>query len=152
MSTKTDITNSINTIDDGGLNTASEVRATLNTLKDNAYGSVITELVSTGSEVLNNTTKDLSTKYYSLSYVKQGRLVSLNGNLTNKTGSILSSSTWFTFNSGEFLPASTPCEFIGTTSTGSDVLCKIIGNTFTVVGSIGNNQTIYFNTNYFTQD
>jgi len=108
MSTKTDITNSINTINDGGLNTASEVRATLNTLKDNAYGDRITEKDTSSVKVVTSENTINTSLGYQLTFVKQGRFVNVQGFLINNSASIVGDSAaddyFFEIISSEFLP------------------------------------------------
>lgn len=77
MSSKVDITNSINTIDDGGQNTASEVRAVFETLNDEFFSEV---------ETISGTT--LLGFSYDFKFLKQGNTVILQGELTNNSGLI----------------------------------------------------------------
>lgn len=151
--TKTDITNSINTIDNGGNNTAAEVRAVLEDLRDNDYGTVVIESYTNLADNTPNTTPNGTTHYYNLKFNKQGRNVTVIGTLTNKTGSIVSNTKWLDIDAGDYTHDSNTCFFIGTSTTDSAAIrCNLIGTALTVVGSIGNNETIEVNFTYTTQD
>lgn len=84
MATKAEIQSQINTIDDGGLNTAIEVRDVLGTnpssLLENSYGTEIIEDEST----LNGITVSNVNFKYDVKILKQGRSVSLNGSFTKQ--------------------------------------------------------------------
>lgn len=150
MATKTDLTNSINTIDDGGLNTASEVRATLNNLKDNAYGSVILDTQATTNILTADNATD---RQYSASILKQGREVSIKGFLKNNTGSMISAEVFFTINAGEYTQDTNVVTFYAKRQTdGTNVRCALGSSTLTLIDTIGANQTIFFELTYFTQD
>tara|TARA_R100000541_G_scaffold45643_1_gene52619 strand:+ start:3378 stop:3830 length:453 start_codon:yes stop_codon:yes gene_type:complete len=150
MSTKLDITNSINTIDDGGLNTALEVRTTLNTLKDNAYGSVINDTQAT-TNIL--TADNATNRQYNINIVKQGRKVLLIGFLKNNTASMISGEVFLTINAGEYTQDSNVITFYAKKQFGgSNVRCSLGANTLTLIDTIGANETIFFETTYFTQN
>lgn len=150
MSTKTDITNSINTIDDGGLNTAAEVRATLTTLKDNAYGSVILDTQASTNVVTADNATD---RQYSISVLKQGREVTMKGFLKNNTGFMIAAEVFFTINAGEYTQDSNVITFYAKKQTdGSNVRCALGASTLTLIDTIGANQTIFFELTYYTQD
>lgn len=149
--TKTDITNSINTIDDGGNNTALEVRTTLGNIRDNSYGTVVIESYTNLADNTVNTTPNGTTHYYGLKFNKQGRDITVYGTLTNKTGSIVSNEKWLDIDAGEYTQDGNACVFTGTSTTSSNsIRCKLIGSALTVVGAIGNNETIEVNFTYTT--
>ena len=108
MSTKAQVTSSINTIDDGGLNTATEVRDTLNVLKDNSYGDRITEKDSDVTKVVTSENTINTDLQYRLTFVKQGRFVNVQGFLTNTSASIVGYSVvndyYFEIVGADFLP------------------------------------------------
>ena len=66
---KADITVQINTIDDGGVNPASEVRAVYEVLNDNFYGEKTTD-TNASTNVLTEFT---STKAYDVKTIKKRR-------------------------------------------------------------------------------
>lgn len=149
--TKTDITNSINTIDDGGNNTAAEVRAVLEDLRDNDYGTVVIESYTNLADNTPNTTPNSTTHYYNLKLVKQGRNVTVYGTLTNKTGSIVSNEKWLDIDAGDYTHDANTCVFTGTSTTsGNSIRCNLVGTALTIVGAIGNNETIEVNFTYTT--
>lgn len=153
MATKATLTASIATINDGGANTASEVRTVFTNELNNAYGTVSTETFQNLTNVTPNTTPTISGKFYALKMVKQGRCVSVTGNISNTTGGILSNVKWFDIDAGEYLPDSTSViVFQAFTNTGTIVKCSVVGGEVNVLGSIGNNITIQFNFQYFTLD
>lgn len=121
-----------------------------NALIENSYATIITESLTGLINTTVNTTPDNTDKYYTINYGKQGRFVNISGNLTNKTGSITSNSTWFTFDTTDYLPDNTNIIFFASTTTGTVVRCQIIGSVFKILDAIGNNQTIYFDTKYYT--
>jgi hypothetical protein len=155
MSKKIDLTNSINTIDDGGLNTANEVRNVLNDLKNNAYGDVINEINTSLIFDTTNTTRIDIEHSYNCIFVKQGRRVTVIGNIKNyiTPSSIVSNEVWFNINAGDFSQYAEKFSINAfTEDTGELVKCSLLGNAFTVVDAIAPEQTITFNFQYFTQD
>lgn len=148
---KADITNSINTIDDGGNNTAAEVRGVLGNLRDNSYGTVVTE---TYTSILNdnpNTTPNGTTHYYVLRFTKQGRTVTVNGTLTNSTTSIVSNQKWLDIDDGEYEHDANLCVFSGVKLSSSDsIRCKLVGSALTIIGAMGPLETIEVNFTYTT--
>lgn len=151
--TKTDITNSINTIDGGGNNTAAEVRAVLEDLRDNDYGTVVTESYTNLADNTPNTTPNGTTHYYNFDFLKQGRAVFVNGTVTNKTGSITANEKWFDIDAGEYTHDTNSVKIVGvSTSTGNNVRCELVGTEFKVVGALGNNEQIEVDFKYYTQD
>ena len=121
-----------------------------NALIDNSYATKVTESLTGFIDTTINTTPNNANKLYTINYGKQGRFVEIKGNLTNKTGSITSNSIWFAFDTTDYLPDNTKFDFSGYTDTGLVVKCQILNGFFRVLGSLGNNQQIYFETSYFT--
>ena len=153
MAKKIDLQNLINTNLASGVSIpAVDHRAVEDALVSNSYGTVITESYTLLADSTPNTTPSGVGNYYVLNYAKQGRFVELNGNVTNKTGAIVSNAIWFTFDATEYLPSSTDIQFNGYTSTGSVIKCQIQGLNFKVIGALGTNQQIFFDTKYFTQE
>jgi hypothetical protein len=148
---KAAITTSINTIDNGGVNTAAEVRTVLGTLRDNSYATPVLEQYILGLPDHPNTTPIGTTHYYSLQFVKQGRTVSVNGFIQNKTGGIVSNENWFDIDAGEYTHDANNALFFGvSTTSGNSVRCKIEGTKLIVVGALGNNEVIEVNFQYNT--
>lgn len=153
MSTKAQIQSSINTINDGGANTAAEVRAVYNTILDNIYGTVITEAYSNLADNTTFTTPNGTTHYYGLEMVKQGRVVTVTGFLTNKTGGITANEVWFNIDPSEYTHDTNTVNFYGVSlGSGNNVECRLTTNEFKIIGVLGNNDTVYVNFSYFTQD
>lgn len=155
MSKKIDLTNSINTIDDGGLNTALEVRTVLNDLKNNSYADVINEINTSLIFDTTNTTRVDVEHSYNCVFVKQGRKVTIIGNIKNNItpSSIVSNEVWFNINMGDFSQYAKKFLINAfTEDSGELVRCSLLGNAFTVVDAIAPEQTITFNFQYFTQD
>lgn len=151
MATKTDITNSINTIDDGGLNTALEVRDVLTTLKNNAYGDVVLESYTFSTPATVNTSFFSTDLWYRLNFLKQGRNVSVNGFLYNKKTEIYTGQ-WLSIDAGEYTPTSEITYISATTDTGNSVKLRIASDGIFLDGAVGANGYVYLNFNYFTQD
>jgi hypothetical protein len=151
MANKASLQTDINTkLGDSPLIIPSVHRSLEDSLLINSYGTVINETLTGLVDTTTNTTPNSTSKFYTINYTKQGRNVSLNGNLTNKTGAIVSNSIWFTFDATDYSPSSTDIQFNGYTSTGTIVRCQIQGVNFKVLTAIGVNQQIYFDTKYFT--
>lgn len=100
MSTKAQIQTSINTINDGGVNTAAEVRSVHNTELSNNYADTINETHSIGTI----TAQTGALNFYDVYFCKQGRKVSVKGVLANKQTSIDSSTSFFEIVDPEFFP------------------------------------------------
>jgi len=154
MSKKIDITNSINTIDDAGLNTAAEVRSVLDVLKDNAYGTVITETDLTVNTITAKNSINTSLKY-TVNILKQGRLVTIKGIVINTSASIVgtgSNDFFFEIVGSEYLPNITGENTIFITFNGSHVIFDSDTRTKLYCSSLGANQSRSFNLFYYTQD
>lgn len=153
MSTKAQIQTSINTINDGGNNTALEVRNVFTDELNNAYGDVVLETFNNLVNTTPNTTPNGVNHHYSLAMVKQGRKVTMSGNFTNKTGGIISNVAIFSVDVGEYFQDSNVIGFYGfQESNGTPVRCSMDGNSLMVGGAIGNNVTVRFNFQYYTLD
>ena len=100
MATKSGLQSTIATLDNGGLNSAFEVRGVLGALLGNAYGEVATDNQST--ETYTTKTANFN---YSLKLIKQGKFVSIKGTITNISGAIQGiGAVVFTFKTGDYLP------------------------------------------------
>jgi len=154
MSKKIDITNSINTIDDAGLNTALEVRTTLDVLKDNAYGTVITETDLTVNTITAKNSINTSLKY-TVNVLKQGRIVTIKGIVRNTSASIVGSGSndyFFEIVGSEYLPEITSENSIFITYQGTHVRFDDATRTKLYCSSLGANQSRSFNLFYYTLD
>ena len=148
MSTKADIQSSINTIDDGGLNTASEVRTVFGNMLSNAYGTVVTDTQATTNVLTADNATD---KQYSVSILKQGREVLISGFIKNNTASMIAGEVFFTINSGEYTQDANIITIYGNLqSTGNNVRLALGASTLTLIDTIGANATVYFQTKYYT--
>lgn len=95
MSTKTNIQNLINTnLADASSITASEHRAVENALLNELYPTPIYES-SESTNTITSKNSAIATNLYGVSIVKQGRLVTISGYLTNNSFNILNNSSWF---------------------------------------------------------
>jgi len=101
MSTKAQITTSINTINDGGVNTASEVRAVFNTLKDNFYPDVIS-VNHTDTSIITLNPALASSITYNVDIWKQGRTVTMRFHMLKSTTAFFSG-VLFTITNSDFL-------------------------------------------------
>lgn len=154
---KGDITALIATIDDGGLNTAAEIRAILENVRDNAYGDIINEYPASSGIITNpSANTNLS---YNVNFVKQGRVVTMNGSVYNSgspvDGSALGNEL-FTVLLGDYLPdvPSTTNLYLGLNAT-DNTICKldfVPGGKFLYAGTIPSSKYIFFSVTYFTQD
>ena len=151
MANKLTLQNLVTTnLPDGSGILATAHREVENALIDNSYATKVTESLTGFIDTTINTTPNNASKLYTINYGKQGRFVEIKGRLTNNTGSITSNSIWFAFDTTDYSPDNTKFEFSGYTDTGLVVKCQILGGFFRVLGSLGNNQQIYFETTYFT--
>ena len=149
MSTKAQITTEINTIDDGGLNDAAEVRAVYEVLNDNFYGIKTTD----NNASTNVFTEDDADKIYSVATSKNGGVVSNRFTLRNNTGAILPSNTvWLTITNTEYeQQASSPVYQTGqSASNGDNIRFLLTTNTLANLEPIGIGEVVYLNINYNT--
>jgi len=122
-------------------------------LVDNGYSSIITESYTNLATTATNTTAIGTTHYYTTYWIKQGRLVTVFGTITNKTGSSTSNEDYITINVGEFTPQVVINEFIAhSTSDNRNVRCRVTGNVIQVRSALANNESISFQFNYFSKD
>lgn len=148
MSTKADIQSSINTINDGGLNTAGKVRTVFGNMLSNAYGTVVTDTQVTTNVLTADNATD---KQYSVSILKQGREVLISGFIKNNTTSMIAGEVFFTINSGEYTQDSNIITIYGNLqTTGDNVRIALGSSTLTLIDTIGANATVYFQTKYYT--
>jgi len=157
MAKKIDITNSINTIEDGGLNTAAEIRALHNLELDNNYGDIVMEgsgIAATPSQITLGNLADTNIKY-GIHIVKQGRIVVMKGFIWNQTTRIISNSQISDFAIEIINPEYFP-DGLSTTT-----LFPIALGTFVELNSsdkkiyinaLGAGELRNFNLTYFTQD
>ena len=147
---KADITVQINTIDDGGVNPASEVRAVYEVLNDSFYGEKTTD-TNASTNVLTEFT---STKAYDVKTIKKGGQVTITGTLRNNTGAILSGGTsWFTISNAEYLQiTSSVYDFTGESILNRDsIFLTLSGNVLTSSDIIGAGERVIFTLIYSTQ-
>lgn len=147
MATKTDIQNAINTINDGGLNTAAEVRAVYEVFKDALYPTKITDSQST----TNVLTIDLADITYVLNLTKIGNLVSVSGRISNGTGAIISDVDLISITNTEYYPDCTALNPFYFTS-GSNIFQITSSNKIKLTTSLGVGEDVYFNFSYKTVD
>jgi len=138
MSSKAQITTAINTLNNGGNNTASEVRTVFETL-NNEFFPTIETLSGTTSNGLD----------YEINAIKTGNLVVLNGVLTNPFG------VWI--NGGEIaLPTNlTPLYVIDTlvgTSLNTTIISTIPSTSDLGIGTMNANSVIRFSLTYISNE
>lgn len=148
MSTKTQITTEINTIDDGGLNDAAEVRGVLGVLRDNLYGTQVSDTNASTNVV----TEVASGKNYALNLTKQGRFVDVDGKITNATGSLTGiNESWFTITTTEYEQNATVRFITGTSKIdGSNVRFVLSGQTFSAIEPMANGEIVDISFTYNT--
>ena len=167
MANKTDIINSINTIETGGENTAVDVRGVLNDILDTAYSDVIID-----DETTTNVFTVIDTNSeYKIKINKQGRKVTLNIAVKCTSGYIGGAIAEIT--NSEFLPDEDVFDFdemfsaTGSiyeffTDTGDTLTASIRRDNFSIVGytlSFTSNSNVLFEgqtfrgqLTYFTKD
>lgn len=154
MSVKTDIQTDINNINDGGLNTASEVRNFADALLENSYGDVVTDDQTT-TNVL--TAYDAANYQYEIRAVKQGRKVILTGYLLNNTASIINNTLFCEITGSDYIPTSDGIVCYGNNNLdGSPVKINISGihptMYLTLVDALGAGEIVEFSLTYFTNN
>lgn len=149
MSTQSEINAQIATIDDGGSNTAAEVRNVYTVLSDNFYG-----LKTTDTNASTNVfTEDNTNKAYTVATTKQGGLVKSRWTMTNNTGAVTGSNTvWATITTTEYQQqSSSPVYVVGqTAATGENVRFLLTTNVLASIDPIAPNETINLNLDYYT--
>ena len=145
MATKTQIQNAINTIDDGGLNTAAEMRSVLELIKNAMYPDITLDTQAT----TNVFTQFGSTFNYTLRVFKVGNLVSVNGSIENVSGSIVSNVKVADITTSEYLPNGKGYQsnFDGVTFRIDDT-----DNALTLISSLGIGESQYVAITYKTVD
>ena len=138
MASKAQITESINTLENGGNNTASEVRAVFETLNNEFFSTI---------ETVSGTTEN--GLVYDIKASKIGRNVVLNGTLTNPFGA------WI--NGGEIaLPTNlTPLYVINTlvgTSLNTTTILTIPTTSDLGIGTMNANSVIRFTLTYISNE
>ena len=152
MADKTTIQNLINTnLADASNILASEHRAVEDALLLNSYGTVVLEDYNNVTDATPNTTPFDADLWYQLRFVKQGRKVSVNGYLYNRSASIVTGE-WLTFDASEYTPTTGTLYVNGVTNSGTVVRCRIANDKLYVDSSVGATTNVYLNFNYFTQD
>lgn len=151
---KTDINNLIATIDDGGVNSAAEVRAVLEGYRDNDYGDIINENSSMVGVV---TEKSLNPNvFYTVSIVKQGRKVTISGAVYQNSGSILNGSGLndyvFKILTGDYTPDTSSIWIKPAINATTNEITSLNfdGSKLRITGMFPNNQFIHFQIEYFT--
>ena len=133
--------------------TKAKVLLSLNNLVDAVYPNIITEAYTNLVTTTTNTTPIGTTHYYTTYWVKQGRRVSVFGNITNKTGASTSNEDYITINVGEFTPQLVNNDFIANSlSDNRNIRCRISGNTIKVISALANNESISFQFSYNAKD
>lgn len=133
--------------------TKAKVLLSLNNLVDAVYPNIITEAYTNLVTTTTNTTPIGTTHYYTTYWVKQGRRVSVFGNITNKTGASTSNEDYITINVGEFTPQLVSNDFIANSlSDNRNIRCRISGNTIKVISALANNESISFQFSYNAKD
>jgi hypothetical protein len=130
MSTKTQMIGFINTIVDGGVNTALKVRTALNDLLTDNYGVIYGGSNYTSSAYPEITTQVLSNVAYRFDFVKQGRLLHFSGQVRNQTGALIENQQIFTIANTEF-SSIFQNRIIGRTDAGQSAIFTFNGNTLT---------------------
>jgi len=154
---KTDITNLITAIDDGGLNTAAEVRAILSKLRDNGYGDAEHEIKTGVTTNLVRTIQTPDGNHFDLYFCKQGRTVTVIGILINKKTVITSNTSFFKIVDADYLPdstiAATDYIFGNASNDFRPIRMKFVLNDLRLSGSsLGVGQNIYIRFQYLTQN
>jgi len=156
MAKKIDITNSINTIDDGGLNTAAEVRSLHNVELENAYGDVVTEKSDLVAGVITEKNTINTDLLYKVNIVKQGRVVTMIGDIQNSSDLIISDvnadNFFFEIINPDYFPNTTAALNKYPTYNGAYIRMGGTDRKFIYCSSIGANTTIDFSITYFTKD
>ena len=133
--------------------TKAKVLLSLNNLVDAVYPNIITEAYTNLATTTTNTTPIGTTHYYTTYWIKQGRKVSVFGNISNKTGASTSNENYITINVGEFTPQAVTNEFIAhSMSDNRNIRCRISGNNIQVRSALANNETISFQFSYNAKD
>ena len=152
MATKSGLTSAISTALSIVI-TKAKVLLSLNNLVDAVYPNIITEAYTNLVTTTTNTTPIGTTHYYTTYWVKQGRRVSVFGNITNKTGASTSNEDYLTINVGEFTPQLVSNDFIANSlSDNRNIRCRISGNTIKVISALANNESISFQFSYNAKD
>ena len=152
MATKSGLTSAISTALSIVI-TKAKVLLSLNNLVDAVYPNIITEAYTNLVTTTTNTTPIGTTHYYTTYWVKQGRRVSVFGNITNKTGASTSNEDYITINVGEFTPQLVSNDFIANSlSDNRNIRCRISGNTIKVISALANNESISFQFSYNAKD
>jgi len=133
-----------------------KVKASLLEIINNFYGSIVTESNITTGNVFS--TKNALTGYtYNIKVCKQGRKVTLSGQVYNQTGSIIgdnSSQYFFEITGAEFLPDIDSQYYALTntqTNSGSNVKVYLSSNKL-YTSALGNDTAVSFNFEYLTKD
>lgn len=124
---------------------ASELREVQDAFLLNSYGNEVNQSQTTFTFATPINASDF---HYNFAFVKQGRIVSVQGSIQNNTVSMISNQPFFTL-SGEYLGKSSI--FFGDTDT-SRIKAIIVSTQFKLLGNLGAGQTAYFNFNYFTDN
>ena len=152
MATKSGLTSAISTALSIVI-TKAKVLLSLNNLIDAVYPNIITEAYTNLVTTTTNTTPIGTTHYYTTYWVKQGRRVSVFGDITNKTGASTSNEDYLTINVGEFTPQLVNNDFIANSfSDNRNIRCRISGNTIKVISALANNESISFQFSYNAKD
>jgi hypothetical protein len=161
MSTKTEIKNKIASINDGGLNSAVEVRQVLgvgdavdieDSLLENFYPTSITDRTNQSPESQVITTKFGNDVIYNVTITKIGRNVNMNGTIFNNTSNPLSYPNIFTITSAEYLQDANIYNCIGGNSSTDTAHLTLGSNIFKLNGTLGISEFFAFDFNYNVLD
>jgi len=154
--TKAQFNTLINTIDDGGLNTALEVRTLLQGVRDELYSPIYFENypnVGANQNALSITqptdpaNQDLN---YGLKMSKVGNKVFIHGNIGNYSNSTFLSGNLITITNTEFTSRYTPFYPALTINPNCGIL--FVANTIQINGFLAPNEEVVFNCFYYTND
>ena len=142
MATKTEIQNAINTIDDGGLNTAAEMRSVLELIKNAFYPALITD-----THLTTNLFSASGSLTYRINVFKIGNVINIIGFVSNTTSEIISNvDICETLNTEYF--SETGMKFYANENAKIDILNGVIS----LNGSIGIDDVINFKLTYKNAD
>lgn len=159
MATKITIQNLINSLirNNSSLIDKTEHADVEDALLSNSYGNIITETRTTTTAPSRITNPNLIKPEitYSVSIVKQGRLVFMSGFVFNQTNQIISNDfiNDFVFNivDSEYLPSPSSASLLFPVAIGSFVELNVNDNNF-YVNQLGAGTSVNFNIQYFTQN
>lgn len=152
MATKTNLISAINT-QLTAIITQAKVRLASSLIVDELYPTVIDENTATVGKVVTEENTINTNLTYNVSIAKQGRIVTIQGKITNLSDFIIDNSNidnyFFEIVGGEYLKRSTGVNIRHICSNGSTLL---VSNNKVYCNQIGAGETIDFKITYFTQN